>query len=343
MAFRKKGNAGVMSSPHLHFFMKPDVFIQSRLDAIAQPVKRADIGSTPLEDAILAKVHSKKFRKLHVDQAAINNAKRSIATSVKNGEPIKLRLDFGGNKLWRLPEAPHIEWGEVFSLIYYVNWSKYIASVYEPGVLFNFFSMDVAVERLNNVPHEETDKYSEEFYALLAWAQPYVPKGVQLMYTRYGDLYKNRGEYDAEIEASKAAYLKASGGTLPVMDDKMKLATELNVKTRPGQTDDPEWHAQVELEHEAIFGTKTGAPYMEDPDWIPHCPTWYSGYIATGSTKSSIAKFWAGVGALKPVGDSFSEVILSPKQLESAQFDWAPTAIKGLDGEAFKRVRVLKK
>ena len=64
--------------------------------------------------------------------------------------------------------------------------------------------------------------------------------------------------------------------------------------------------------------------------------------IAVGTTKDSIAKFWAGVGVLKPRDDSFRQIILSPKQLEEAKFGWQETKLSGLSGKNFSRMRVLK-
>jgi hypothetical protein len=55
-----------------------------------------------------------------------------------------------------------------------------------------------------------------------------------------------------------------------------------------------------------------------------------------------LAKLWAGVGALQPDGDAYAELVLTPKQLESAKFDWQAVHIEGLEGKNFKRVRVLR-
>jgi len=301
-----------------------------------------DIGDTPIEEAILAKVMSKKFRKTKADQPAIDTAKEAIKLAVEAGEPVRLMLFFGGNKLWRFDEAPNIEWGELFSLVYYARWAKSIASVYTPGAIFEYFSMDVCVERMNNVPHEQTDQYSDGFKKLLEWVKPYIPKGVSIKYTRYGDLYKNREEFYKEVDVAKEEWLKDNDGKLPELNDAKKIATELNVRLKPGQVQDPQWREKAELEHRGLFGTKTGSAYMFSPALIPNCPTWYSGFIATGSTKRSLAKFWVGVGALEHSGDDYNEIILTPKQLEAAKFDWDDVTIPGLEGNNFSKVRVLK-
>jgi len=60
-----------------------------------------------------------------------------------------------------------------------------------------------------------------------------------------------------------------------------------------------------------------------------------------GTTKSSTAKFWPGAGALKKVGDSFMEYVLSPSQLEKAEYITEPISITGLDGKNFKKIKII--
>jgi hypothetical protein len=322
--------------------MTVEEYITAELEKLKQPIAQQDTGATPLEDAIFAKVMSKKFRKVKADQPAIDHAMRAIKTAISAKKPIKLTIHFGGNKLWRLDEAPEIDWGELFSLMFYVNWAKYVASVYEPGVIVEYFSMDVCVERMNNVPREETDQYSAGMKKLFAFAAPFIPKGVQVQYVRYGDLYQSRDEFYKELDAAKQEWLKDHGGKLPQLSEAKKAATELNVRLKPGQDKDPEWREKVEWEHQGIFCTRTGEPYMSDPTAILSCPTWYSGYVATGSTKRSLAKFWVGVGALERTPTGYNEIILTPKQLQAATFDWEDVRLDGLNGKNFKKIRVLK-
>lgn len=317
-------------------------YISSELRKVAVPIVSADIGDMPLDQAILSKVLSKKYRKNMADQPAVNTAKKAIKLAIEAGKPIRLMLFFGGNKLWRLEEAPNIDWGELFSLLYYISWAKSIARVYEPGVIFEYFSMDICIERMNNIPHEQTDQYNDGFIKMLEWAKPYIPARVIIKYTRYGDLYKSRDDFYRELNISKQEWLKNNDGKLPELNDAKRRATELNVKLSTDQDRDLQWREKVELEHRGLFGTKTGGAYMNDPSLIPNCPTWYSGFIATGSTKRSLAKFWVGVGALEPSNDGYNQIILTPKQLETVDFEWVDTNIKGLVGKNFSRIRVLK-
>jgi hypothetical protein len=125
-------------------------------------------------------------------------------------------------------------------------------------------------------------------------------------------------------------------------NEHQKAAIELNVRLRQGQSDDPLWREKAELIHQSIERTRTMESYVNDPSWIPVCCTYFPGCIATGSTKKSYAKFWVAVGALEHAGDSFNELVLTPKQLETAHFDWEEVTLKGLKGKNFSKVRVLQ-
>ncbi len=321
--------------------MTPKEYILSTLEALRAPVEMEDIGNIPLEDAIYAKVMSKKFRKLKPGEDAVRLTKNAIKLLVAQNKPIRIFEMFGGNKLWRFDEAPEIDWAELFSLTYFLQWARLIASVYKPGVIFEYFSQDISVMTLNNLPRQETDRYSETFVKLLKWIEPYLPANIKVKYTRHYDLFKNPDDYLFELEEAKAKVLKQNNGQLPKMTEAMKASTQLNVKLKPGQDKDPLWREKVELQHQAIFLTKTLRKISDDPEKIWTCPTYYSDSVVTGSTKRSYAKFWASVGVLKPEGDSYAELVLTPKQLEVSSFTWENIDITGLSGKNFKRIRIL--
>ncbi len=322
--------------------MTAQEYIISTFEDLKKPIQMEDIDDMPLEDAIYSKVMSKKFRKLAPGDPCVKITKEAIRIFVKEGKPVRIFEMFGGNKLWRFEEAPEIDWAELFSLAYFVQWARLIASVYKPGVHFEYFSQDISVESLNNVPRSETDKYSETFQELLKFVEPYLPQNIEVTYTRHYGLFKNPDDYYKELEEAKADILKRNKGKLPALTDVMKAATELNVKLAPGQDKDPQWREKVELQHQAIFETPTLKKITDDPAKIWTCPTYYEDSVVTGSTKRSMAKFWAAVGALQKDGDSFAEVVLTPKQLEKAKFDWEDINIEGLPGKNFKRIRILE-
>lgn len=322
--------------------MTAQAYIQSILDALRIPAAPAEAGNSSPEDLIYARLMSKKFRKLKPADLCIDITKKAVARAVKNQTQVTISMCFGGNKLWRFEEAPEIDWAEFFSLVYYLEYAKTIAAAHKPGVRLDYFSQDVSVESLNNIPRSETDNYWRTFRAMINWIKPYLPAGVSVTYTRHAEQYASPDEYYEELEEGKKIVLARNDGKLPVLDDRMRVATELNVRLKPGQDDDPQWREKVELEHQAIFEGKTIKQYFADPDMIFLCPVFYDDSIVVGSTKHSMAKFWAGVGALGHKADSYAELVLTPKQLEAAQFDWEAVHLEGLEGKNFGRVRVLK-
>jgi hypothetical protein len=62
--------------------------------------------------------------------------------------------------------------------------------------------------------------------------------------------------------------------------------------------------------------------------------------VPVGTTKTSICKFWVGVGALKKIEDNFIEYILSPGQLATKQFIWENVLINGLTSKNFSKIRI---
>ena len=324
--------------------MTAQEYIQSTLEELAKPIEQQDIGSKTLEDAIYAKVMSKKFRKLKADDDAVNITKRAIKHAIDNNAPLAFNVVFGGNKLWTLDEAPEIDWAELFATTYFLKWLKTIASVYEYGAKLEFYSEDVVLEVMNNLPKSETDQYSEGFKNMLNWLEQYIPDGISVSYRRYGEDYESYDHFLTELEEAKKKVSDELKGMLPSLDDAQKYATELNVRPSPGQTDDPLWREKVELIHQSIERTETIERYFDDPQYVPVCPIYFPGCITTGSTKKSLAKFWVGIGALQKIKNTheYREIILTPKQLENSSFEWEDTAIKGLIGRNLSKIRVIQ-
>ncbi len=324
--------------------MTAQEYLEIRLRSLKDAVNNADDSSNhDVTTRIRAKLLSKKFRKLKATPACLEAVDSVVKRAIDTKSPIVLSTLFGGNKLWRFEEAPEVDWAELFNLFYYIEWAKTIAAVHKPGVVLDYYSQDISVESLNNVPRSETDRYSITYLAMIEWLKPYMPNGIQIRYRRHFEDFADPSTYYEELEVAKAQILKENDG-YPHMTDAMRTATMLNVRLKPGQDADPLWQEKVELEHQAIFLTPTLGKLFAEPDRISLSPTDYedSNSIITGSTKRSYAKFWAGVGALEKSENGFNELVLTPKQLESATFGWQEVALAGLSGKNFSKVRVLK-
>jgi hypothetical protein len=317
-------------------------YIQTKLDDLKQTTGvEKPANDEQLAEAIFKAFTSKKFRKYSLGQEHADHIKSSIALNIKNKEPIKATLVFGGYKLWRLEETPEVDWAELFSLIYYTNWMKPVCELYEPGVWFDFFSDDVIVAKMNNVSPDDTKAYQEGFKKLLAFIKQYQPTNLNMTLNRVGDQYDSYEDFEKDLDEQIKAKAASLDGGLPVLDDVAKATLDLNVRTTPEQEVDPQWREKVQLMHDGYAQVTGRRPYYRQPDKLNIMTTPFNGMLSVGTTKDSIMKFWIGAGILKPKDDSFRQIVMSPNQLKQADFEIENVDFAGLDGKNFKQVRVL--
>ncbi len=318
--------------------MTPSHYVQQQLDMLSAPLPVPVIESG-IEEKIYTLLLSKKFRKYAVNPEYVEHIRSAIALNVSRGLPIKLTLVFGGYKLWRLPEAPEPDWAEVFSLIYYTNWLRPIAAIYKPGVIMDFYSDDVILEYMDNIPKSETEQYIAGFRNVLEFMKSYIPNNISFTLNRVGDQYRSYKDFIIELEQSIEDVKKTFGG-LPTLTPEQAKLVELNVRVKPGQTDDPKWKEKVFLIHEGYARVSKRRPYYRCPDKIFVITRPLKDSIAVGTTKTSVVKFWIGVGVLKKQGDSFVPHVYSPKQLSEGNFSIENIHVDGLTGKNYTSMRV---
>lgn len=337
----------VMPAPHLQKIMTAQEYIQSRLEELHhQP---ADLliprDANELAEAIFKILMSKKFRKYSATPELIEHIKQSIHGHIEAGTPINITFTHGAYKLWRLEESPEVDWAELFAHIYYTKWLAPICKIYKPGVWFDAFVDDLIIPKLNNIPLSDIEAYKLSYQKLIDFLNIYQPANFKRTITGVGDQFESPETFDKILEQDVQDYAKTLPDGLPEVTEAREAMIELNVRPDPQQQSDAQRMAKNTLVHDAyITKTKRGVGYTFRPDKIlAFTQPLASGiFLAVGSTKDSIAKFWAGVGALKPRDDSFRQVVLSPKQLETASFDWGNVKLEGLPGKNFSSIRVLK-
>lgn len=324
--------------------MNPQQYIESKLEQLNQPLGLTQPqNDNELVDTIYGLVASKKFRKYSLTPEYSQHIRNAIAENVSNKQPINLTFLGGSYKLWRLEEAPESDWAELFSYIYFSRWAQPICSIYEPGVWFDFMLDDIIVAKLNNISETEVSTYRSSRDKLIDFIKPYQSPNFKMTITGVGDLFASREEYEEILAREYKKLSEELPGGLPVLSEAQLATTELNVKATPEQLADPKWREKVELLHMAYMSTKATTGYSQASSKIRVFtqPFPNGTCIAVGSTKDSVAKFWVSVGALKPRDNSYRQIVVSPKQLESAEFDWQNISISGLEGKNFSRIRVL--
>lgn len=318
--------------------MKPDQYIKSQLSELKN-VEGFIVPKDEISKFIVSKITSKKFRKYAIDEAMRLHIEKVVENAIAKNEPINFVWVFGGYKLWRLPTAPETDWAELFSMMYFAKWLKPIAEVYRPGVIFDFYSDDVIVSRLNNIPESDINAYQESFKKVLKYFESYLPKNLKYTFHRVADQY-GEGEFVKELEVNIAKLSSELPGGLPAIDDAKAAMVELNVKLNVKQDQEVNWREKVLLLHDAYAMASQRRPYYRNEQKIMVLNTPVRGVIAIGTTKSSIAKFWCGMGVLEKRVDSYYETILSPTQLANAKIQNEKIKINGLNGSNFNEIGI---
>lgn len=320
--------------------MTPKEFIEYRLNELKATYKT--IPKEELADFIFKTIMSKKFRKFSVIPEYQDHVKKVISESIEASSPIKFSFPFGGYKLWRFEETPEADWAELFTLMYYAKWLKPICEAYEAGVVFDFVSDDMIVERMNNIPKKDTEQYRKSFIDLTKFLEEYIPVNLKFTFTPISSFYAEE-EFEKDL-ADKIEKKKKEFNGLPLLDNKQKEMVELNVKLNPDQDKDPLWKEKVELIHQAYYAVNKRRPYNRALDKILAFtyPLKDGKSISVGTTKTSVAKFWVGIGALKKRDNDFIEYVLSPSQIETTKFDFERIEITGLSDKNFNKIRVIK-
>ncbi len=320
--------------------MKPADYIIQNLESLKNGEVNLPDNSKELANQIYQFLMSKKFRKYSTTPEYQKHILTAIENSITKDEPIKLTLVFGGYKLWRLEETPEVDWAELFSLIYYTKWLKPITDIYKPGIWFDFFSDDVILEIMDNIPKEDTERYAASFKNLLKFIQPYIPDNLNFTFNRVGDQYDGYEDFKKDLaESIDKVKAESTGQSLT---SKQITAVELNVKLKPGQADDPEWREKVNLIHDGYSRVSKRRPYYRNPDKILIITRPVKDSLAVGTTKRSVVKFWIGAGVLGREGDKYVDYIYSPKQLENGGLKKETINIAGLDGKNFGEIRILE-
>jgi len=321
--------------------MSPETFLQERLARLHDASTMGSLGEADLIAHVEKTVLSKKFRKYAVDEEFVPHLRNAVKMNLDRNEPIKFMFPFGGYKLWRLEEAPEADWAELFSMMYYAWYLKPIADAYPPGVWFDFSSDDVIVERLNHIPKADTAAYKASFERIIHFLKPHLPTNLTFTMTPVGSRYESDEEFAADLEARMAEILAENGGKMPEVPEEERAMMDLNTNPTTEELNDPLWREKNKLVHDAYMAVTKRRPYNKMPEKISVFSKPFPKTIGVGTTKTSIAKFWAGVGALKRKGDSYIETVLSPEQARSASTDWAPIALEGLEGKNFEKIRII--
>ena len=319
--------------------MKPEEFILQSLKELNSK-KNILIPKTQEElvDCILKLLLNKKFRKYSAKPELVEHIKNAIKISIERKQPINLVFTHGAYKLWRLQEAPFPDWAELFAAMYYTKWLKPICEVYAPGVRFEYLVDDLILPKIDNISLEDVELYIKEYQKILDFLKQYQPENFKMEITRFKSQFSSEEVFEQALQKN----IETLSLTHPTFTDEQLQTVELNARPTPEQLKDPEWREKIRLIHDAYINLKREIGYYFLPSKIAiFSQQLGSGmFLAVGTTKNSVVKFWVGAGALERKGESFIEHIFSPKHLELSRYTKEEIHIPGLESKNFNKIRV---
>lgn len=318
--------------------MNPQEYIQLQLEELKN-FNPKEIVKENLAEEIFRLLMSKKFRKYSAKPELVSHIKNAIKISIKENKPISLVFPHGAYKLWRLQEAPFPDWAELFTAMYYTKWLKPICEIYEPGVRLEYFVDDIILPKIDNISLEDAELYIKEYQKILDFLKQYQPGNFKMEIIRFRSQLLSEEIFEQALQEN----IEKLSLTNPTFTDEQLQAVELNAKPTPEQLKDPKWREKIRLIHDAYVNLKREMGYYFQPGKIAiFSQQLGSGmFLAVGTTKTSIAKFWVGLGVLEKREEGFIEYIYSPSQLEKSTFTWEEIKVDGLSGKNFNKIRII--
>lgn len=298
--------------------------------------------SDDIVDKIYRCLMSSKFRRKSVCDSLKQHVREAIVYNVERNQPINITFLQGCYKLWRFDESPEADWAELFALMHYAKWVKSVLSIYQPGVVFDFYVDDLIMERISNYRRDEILSYQYSFQKVMDFVMSHCSKNLYFKITTVSSQYSDESDFWNKLDIAVANWRKPEDIKL---DESTKAMIDLNYRPIENEEHGTYWREKIMCIHDAHSAMEERLNYREASGKILAMPQHYSGAdsrLFVGSTKDSYIKYWVGVGALRRKGESFVATVLSPKQLANASFSMQDVKIEGLNTKNFNKIRVLE-
>ncbi len=292
----------------------------------------------------------KKFRKWKLPDLAQKRIDKVLDFCLDNKEPIVFRFRFGGYKLWQLSSAPEVDWAEFFSIAYYCEYLAPIITTHPYGVKLIYVLEDGGIQKMNNLSKSEMDAYYESFKSLCAEFEKYTSKDFSIDVVRHGSLFNSKEDFDKEFE-TKFSDIKSTWREKqsPAYLESILKAAALNIKWNGAEDltkiSDEEKERKIEesaIMHDALVDMPTIRAFSDsNPRIILIFTTPLPKVISIGMTKSSVVKFWVGIGVLEEQNGNYLEHVLSPNQISKTkgiQFKEVPIGL--IKGTNFSTIKI---
>ena len=266
-----------------------------------------------------------------------------LSNAIADRKPIIFTFCFGGYKSHTSFSHPEVDWAELFNLNYLFSYLYPIIKEYQYGVEVEYESEEVSIQ-FNNVPQDQTDRYTASFKKLL----DYYTRNIVL---KYGlnltlrlviarELYNEGASKLYElIEEKRLAYRNLFDKLSEEEKGKWIQRAASNYMWDNGtiKYDGLSESKRQEIVKEARVANEAflEADYELRKDWfeykyrIPLTGTWgrmpsaqpIDGWLHIKSTTTSVVDCWIGTGFLEAKVDNkgnteYLESILSKSQIE---------------------------
>ncbi len=286
-----------------------------------------------MAQGIVERLFLRKYRKYAISQEVKDNVSKKINNIVENSLPIVFIPSFGGYKHWWAPTYPTIDWAEVFNMKFIL---QYLAPIYnsysKAPVSIEYESEEVILSKLNNVPQEGLDRYTETFRKLAQFYTEKLDGKTKVELTLARDLY----DVDA-LHKSIQENFETYAMRFDSYDEEDKLRRIHKVETNfllngvidyTGVSDEKRYelyrHSRILNETFLDMDFELRPNYFEGESSIPLLFSFGLGpggetWLHIGSCSTSMVDFWAGMGILEywPEEEKFVQRILSRSQYEN--------------------------
>ncbi|MFA6430459.1 MAG: hypothetical protein WC229_01015 [Candidatus Paceibacterota bacterium] len=325
---------------------------------VASKLKKVIEWRTLLDNKFVDRLEDRKFCLLclgHLISAHYSGKAQSLgaiewtlirlSNAIADKKPIIFTFCFGGYKSHTSPSHPEVDWAELFNLNYLVSYLYPVIKGYQYGVEIEYESEEVSIQ-FNNVPQEQTDRYTASFKKLLDYytrkslskyglnltlrlviARGLYKEGVSKLYELMEEKKaKYRKIFDALLEGEKAKWIQRAASNY-MWDNGIVKYANLSESERY------EIIKEARINNEAFLE----ADYDLRGSWfeyeyrIPLTGTWgrmpsaqpIDGWLHLKSTAASVVDCWIGTGFLETRDDNgiveYRENILSKSQIESLE------------------------
>ncbi len=272
-----------------------------------------------MDEYIFHKIKSSRYTGSAIPPELAEKVRDIIRDTVNNNKPIHISIPFGGYKKPQFSSAPHLDWAEVFNTIQLREYLTPIATAYPPGVVIEYFSDEIFVSRMNNIPQSDLDLYNGEFASLIKFMNKFTTKNMIFRFSKIRDqitFEELHRRFDREM-----VKLRKDWNSLTEVEKSFRLRkAERNYNQDLSSVSKQERHELLlnsTLVHDAfIFGDwDHGVSWAFADDMIPvgfrYTGTWG---VHIKSSRSSTVQFWVGKGGMRIHDDCPISTILTYKQ-----------------------------